>query len=667
MRRAGILLGCLCLSVWMGGARAVQAQISPGPLARAHEPLEGTLRCVSCHGVGGKDQMNALCLQCHKEVAWLVQQRRGFHARQPERRCASCHPDHAGRDFALIAWPGGDPLRFDHGLAGWALEGRHQRLPCAECHKPALRIGEAARLSPRQGAEPGWIGLERRCTACHEDVHRGALSRNCLTCHDQTHWKPAPGFDHAKTDYPLTGKHGEVACASCHRARPGGAPVFKPVAHRDCAACHRDPHGGRFSGSCSGCHVTTGFEVINRGHFDHARTRFPLRGRHASVACSACHDVPGLQGGGRNPPFATCAGCHADPHAGTATLAGAAVDCSACHDEAGFTVSTYTVARHARAKYPLEGRHRQVACLDCHRKRPAGVPAAQLGSAAILLRPAFASCRDCHGDDHGAQLAGRTDQGACSACHTVAGWRPTTFTTAAHARTRFALDARHAEVACRVCHGPNREGLPAFPAGVALGRAGVRFRLGELECASCHVDPHQGRFAARGERPVSGGCRACHSTRSFRPSSVDVAAHARYAFALDGAHRAVPCVGCHAELERPALRSSLVSVRWTGAPLRFTLRATSCQGCHDNPHGDQFADRRDKGRCESCHDTDAFRPAARFDHSRDTRFPLRGGHANVACARCHPTVAGPDRVPRIRYRPVPARCEACHGEGGRPA
>lgn len=665
MRHAGILLASLCLSAWMGGARPARAQISPGPLARAHEPLEGALRCVSCHGVGGKDQMNALCLQCHKEVAWLVQRRRGFHARQPDRRCASCHPDHAGRDFALIAWPGGDPLRFDHGLAGWALEGRHQRLRCAECHKPAFRIGEAARLSPRKGAEPGWIGLERRCTACHEDVHRGTLSRDCLTCHDQTRWKPAPGFDHAKTDYPLSGKHREVACASCHRARPGGAPVFKPVAHRDCSACHRDPHRGRFSGSCSGCHVTTGFKVIDRGHFDHARTRFPLRGRHASVSCSACHDVPGLRG--RNPPFATCAGCHADPHAGTATLAGAVVDCSACHDEAGFTVSTYTVARHARAKYPLEGRHRRVACLDCHRKRPAGVPAAQLGSAAILMRPAFGSCRDCHGDDHGGQLAGRADRGACSACHTVAGWRPATFTTAAHARTRFALDARHAEVTCRVCHGPSREGLPAFPAAAALGRAGVRFRLGELECASCHLDPHEGRFAARGERPVAGGCRACHSTRGFRPSTVDVAAHARYAFALDGAHRAVPCVGCHRELAHPALRSSLVSVRWTGAPLSFTVRATSCQGCHDNPHGDQFADRRNKGRCESCHDTNAFRPAARFDHSRDTKFPLRGGHANIACARCHPTVVGPDHARRIRYRPVPTRCEACHGEGGRPS
>jgi hypothetical protein len=664
VRRAGTRIACLWIVAWSGGARAARAQISPGPLAKAHQQLDGTLRCVNCHGVGGKDQMNAQCLQCHKEVAWLLQQRRGYHARQPDQRCASCHPDHAGRDFALIAWPGGDPLRFDHALAGWPLEGRHQALRCADCHKPAFRIGDAARLSPRKGAVPGWVGLERSCTTCHEDVHRGALRPNCLTCHDQTHWKPAPGFDHAKTDYPLTGRHQDVRCEACHKPRSDALPVFKPVAHGDCVACHADPHRGRFSGACSACHVTRGFRVIDRGHFDHDRTRFPLRGKHVSVACSACHDLPGQSG--RNPPFATCSGCHADPHAGTATLAGAGVDCSACHNETGFTVSTYTVARHQRAKYPLEGRHQQVACLDCHRKNPPGVPAAQLGSAAVLMRPAFAACQDCHRDDHGGQLAGRTDTGACSACHTPAAWRPSTFTVAAHAKTRFRLEGRHTEIACGACHGPNRTGLAPLPGRETLGRAGVRFRLGELECTSCHVDPHQGRFAAGGAHPVAGGCPACHTVRSYQPSTVDVAAHARYSFVLDGAHRAVPCVGCHVELKHGKTVSSLVGVQWTGAPLLFTVRASGCRGCHDNPHGDQFSARPDKGRCESCHATDAFRPASRFDHDRDTKFPLRGGHADVPCGRCHPTVEGADHTKRTRYRPVAGRCEACHGDGGRP-
>lgn len=587
------LAGCLWLLASLGGAGAARAQISPGPLARPHEGLEGTLRCVNCHGVRGKDEMNALCIQCHKEIAWLVQQRRGFHARQPERRCAECHPDHVGRDFALVSWPGGDPERFDHTLAGYPLDGRHGKVKCAGCHKPSFGIGEAARLTPRKGPGPGsgWIGLERRCSACHAD-----------------------------------------------------------------------PHRGRFRGACSDCHVTKGFHVIDNGRFDHAQTRFPLKGKHASVRCKDCHDSPGLKGR-KNPPFATCTACHADPHRGTATLAGAAVDCSACHTERAFQPASYTVAQHQRARYPLEGRHQQVACRDCHGRGPRGVPAARLDSARVLMRPAFGQCMDCHRDDHGGQLAGRPDKGACNACHTLAGWRPSTVTVAAHTVTRFRLEGRHTEVVCEACHGPKRPGLRPFAAAVTLGSAGVRFRLAELECVSCHLDPHQGRFAARGAHPVAGGCVACHSTQSYRPSTIGVAAHARYDFKLDGAHRAVPCVDCHAELKHVALRSSLVQERWTGAPMLFTTRTSTCQGCHETPHGDQFAARPDKGRCESCHDTETFRPASRFNHERDAQFALRGGHANISCTQCHPTVAGRDHTRRTRYRPVSRRCEACHGEG----
>ncbi len=609
--------------------------------------------------------MTSLCLQCHKEIPWLVQQGRGYHARRRGERCASCHPDHAGRAFSMISWPGGDVLRFDHAQAGWSLEGRHQTTKCADCHKTSYRVGAAATLSPRTGAAAGWVGLEQTCTACHQDVHRRALNQDCLTCHDQARWKPAPRFDHAKSAYPLTGKHVDVRCAACHKTATGDTvPVFKPVTHRDCLACHADPHRGRFTGACRDCHVTRGFQVIDRGNFDHNRTRYPLRGQHAGVTCAKCHDVPGLRT--KNPPFARCTDCHTDPHAGTATLAGVAVDCGSCHTVAGFKVAAFTVAQHGKTKYPLEGKHQRVPCVSCHVKNPPGVLAAQLGSARIQMRPAFARCVDCHRDDHGGQLTVRADNGECSACHDMAGWTPSTFTVAAHAATRFRIEGQHVEISCKACHGGKRTGLAPLPRTTTLGKAAVLFRLGELECVSCHVDPHQGRFAAGGAHPVPTGCLGCHTVRSYRPSTIDVAQHARYPFTLEGAHRAVPCVSCHGELRRPPAKSSLVLVRWTGAPLLFTSSAKGCQGCHDTPHGDQFANRRDRGRCESCHDPDAFAPASRFDHDRDTKFPLRGGHANVPCAKCHPQAVGPGNARMVRYRPVSARCESCHGDGVRP-
>jgi hypothetical protein len=644
--------------------RVARGQISPGPLAKPHAGLEGALRCANCHGGGGKEQMTVLCLECHKEIAWLIQQNRGYHARQKGERCASCHPDHAGRDFSLISWPGLDSLRFDHALAGWPLEGRHQTTKCADCHRPAFRVGAAVTLAPEQRTAPGWVGLEQGCVTCHRDVHRGSLDKNCLTCHDVQHWKPAPRFDHVKTDYPLTGKHADVRCAACHKTASGDSvPVFKPLAHRDCVSCHADPHRGRFTGACRDCHVTRGFRVIDRGNFDHNRTRYPLRGQHASVTCAKCHDVPGLKT--KNPPFAKCTDCHADPHAGTATLAGVAVDCGSCHTVDGFQVAAFTLAQHAKTKYPLEGKHQQVPCVSCHVKNPPGVPAVQLGSARIQMRPTFARCVDCHRDDHGGQLATRADKGECSACHQVAGWTPSTFTVAAHASTQFRIEGRHVEISCGACHGGKRTGLAPLPKAATLGKAAVLFRLGELECVSCHVDPHQGRFAERGAWPVRGGCLGCHSARDFRPSTIDVVAHSAYAFKLEGAHRAVPCVGCHEDLTYQPATSTLIQVRGTGAQLLFTTKAQGCAACHQTPHGDQFAGRPGGDKCESCHGLDGFSPAARFDHDRGTKLPLRGGHANVPCAKCHSEVAGPGNKRMILYRPVSARCESCHEDGVR--
>ena len=130
------------------------------------------------------------------------------------------------------------------------------------------------------------------------------------------------------------------------------------------------------------------------------------------------------------------------------------------------------------------------------------------------MRPAFARCTDCHADDHGGQLKAAANKGECSACHRVAGWTPSTFDSAAHARTRLALDGRHQEVDLRRLPRYHAH-QPAAAAGttVALGKANFLFKVNEVDCAACHVDPHQGRFAARGARPRSAGCLACHGTR----------------------------------------------------------------------------------------------------------------------------------------------------------
>jgi len=547
VRRVAILWVVLSAAGLSGGAGRVSAQISPGKLAQPHAELEGALRCAKCHS-GGRDALSRNCLACHEDIAWLIAQRRGYHAVPGRDDCASCHPDHAGEDFRLIAWPGGSPNAFAHDEAGWTLTGKHARTACGDCHTAKFRVSPAATKSVRRG-EAGWTGLETACASCHDDPHRSALGPRCESCHDAATWSTTPGFDHDRTRYALTGRHVKVDCDACHAARHLSLPTdgqgrriprYRPLPFAECSACHSDPHRGRLGAACSDCHLTTAFAALNRAGFDHDRTRYPLRGAHRQTACDRCHDFSGRPGARRGPPaFAACTDCHRDPHTGTATLAGKAVDCDACHSLAGFSPSTFTAARHATARYPLDGAHTTVRCASCHPR--------QRGS--TVMRPAFTRCIDCH-----------------------------------------------------------------------------------------RTDPHRG--------PAARDCNGCHAVAAFRPSTVDVATHAKFTFTLAGAHAAVACSACHAGMGRPG--------RAGGDTLSFSASQT-CAACHRSPHGAQFDARR--GGCAACHDERAWGPAVRFDHDRDARFTLAGAHARVACQRCHAAAAAPaDRV----YRPVPTKCEACH-------
>ena len=535
--------------------------------------------------------MTSHCLECHKEIAWLVDRNRGFHAGSAIRsqKCSDCHPDHAGREFNLIKWPTGDLKTFDHASTGWPLDGGHVKPACADCHKVKYRAGPAAKLSARQGADVGWVGLERDCVTCHEDVHHGNLGVTCTKCH-----------------------------------------------------------------------VTTSWKTINKSQFDHDKTKYPLRGKHAQVPCEKCHDFSKGKVGS-NPPFAKCTDCHKDDHAGTATLAGRMVDCSSCHTVDGWRPSTYTVALHRSAKYALEGKHEQVKCEECHVKHPPNVPPAQLGTAGVQMRPAFAQCTDCHADDHGGQLVRRTDKGACNACHTVKGFKPSTYTVAMHATLRLKLEGRHAEIECKACHGPQRPGLPALPSAQVLGHAGVALTLKEIDCASCHVDPHKGRFSA-GPRVKAKGCLACHDLRTFRPSTADIAAHAQFGFELEGAHRATPCAACHREIQAVVgKRSSLVEGGGGIPVMRFEAKH-GCADCHETPHGRQFATRKDGGKCDACHGVDTFSPATSFDHTRDASFSTKGAHEHVPCNQCHPRDPQGKTPNLLIYKPVSGKCESCHAK-----
>lgn len=551
---------------------AARAQLSPGPLSRAHADLEGVKNCLKCHGIKEK-AVDPQCLACHKEIAKLRETGRGFHARDGAGACATCHVEHGGLDFTVVEWAGDD--KFDHSTTGYVLDGKHASLECAKCHRADLRKSPVMTLRDGRMADGTWLGLENQCISCHQD-----------------------------------------------------------------------PHKDRFGSTCTQCHVTADWKQVTRTAFDHEKTRYPLRGKHREVDCAKCHK----NGYKDLPKFETCADCHQDPHKGEATLAGSAVDCAQCHRVEAFKPSTFDAPRHARARYALEGKHATVECIACHRPADKSTP--------FRFRVAFAQCADCHDDAHGGQLARRPDKGKCESCHDVKGFRPAHYTVAQHADTRFPLRGAHEKAECATCHGPKRANLPPLPDEKKIGKAGVLLHFQTMECIECHADPHRGKLGTTDDK-----CQSCHDPAAFSPSLVDPAAHAKYEFPLEGAHAAVPCFLCHKTLAAKHPETTLVGAAKSWPDWSFQEKEKSCHECHQEAHGGQFASRKAGSECSLCHGADAFRPADRFDHERDTKFSLKGAHAKVACKGCHGEGALPDGSRGAVYAGTPAACEACHVSG----
>lgn len=538
------------------GASLARAQVSPGDLAAPHAALDGTTRCFECHDANPtRDGLDARCLKCHREIAWLRDHHRALHARQAAKACASCHPDHGGRDFAMVAWDSGTAEKFDHRDAGWALAGRHATAKCRDCHKPAYQKSRGAALIRKKDRAASWLGLETTCVACHPDPHRGQIGVDCERCHRQDKWKPAPGFDHARSKYPLEGAHARVECAKCHtvprvtRVRDGKGhlvPQWKPLPHDSCETCHADLHAGRFTavfaGGCVHCHVVASWKTITPGAFSHDATRYPLRGLHAKVACEKCHD-PKRPWTAR-PKYARCDDCHADAHAGTATLRGRPADCAACHAVEGWRVVVYTAAAHAGSKYPLQGRHTAIACERCH-PALADSPAARKawGASRVVMRPAFDACVACHRDPH----KGRFEPGGarphvkrCGDCHGMDGFRPSRYDVVRHGESNYPLTGAHRATACQACH-EDLKALAAVPLADTTRSREVKLAVDKHACVDCHPDPHAAQFAHRKDH---GACDGCHDEVAYAPASRFV--HDRDSdYKLEGAHAKAPCAGCH--------------------------------------------------------------------------------------------------------------------------
>jgi hypothetical protein len=399
------------------------------------------------------------CAECH-DPGLLT-----FEARYPGRdrdSCAACHEDPHGGQFdtgpfaaeGCVACHGRErfePHRFDvdlHARTALPLEGSHLEADCEACHEVA-HAGE-----PRL-----FRGTSDQCASCHGDAHTGFFDSrtaemeavqhgDCARCHDATSFDAVDrdGFDHGRwTGFPLGGSHLVEGCESCHvpgalgdgpdafgaeplnepprrfgrvdpqfgdlHALHGGSANGGSGVGLACAACHADPHEGRFDGpglpalfaereGCARCHTDTSFRDLSLG-FDHGLwTGFPLDGAHGAANCSDCHAPlrPATEAGRTWAPAAgpNCADCHQDPHGGQfdvpSAVAGAPAqaDCAKCHGD----TSSFAKLRFRHnwdSRFKLDETHAALDCAQCHSVEPIG------GVPMVRYAPLGTECTDCHG------------------------------------------------------------------------------------------------------------------------------------------------------------------------------------------------------------------------------------------------------------------------------
>ena len=620
--RRGIAAAAVLLGFW--GATA-HAQMSPGDLSQAHKDLEGPLKCVSCHAFGaGAAQLK--CLDCHEEIRRRLEEKRGYHARvvkgtlkQASQDCARCHAEHNGRQHQLVRWRT-PKARFDHKEAGWALEGKHAPLACEKCHNASKISPEDKATLKRSDLGKSYLGLSQKCTNCHVDEHHNDLGANCLRCHNQETWKAPPGFSHDKSAYTLTGLHQKVGCEKCHKRMPpqGGHVQYKNFGFFEtCKSCHKDPHGGSFAGDCQRCHSTNGWKPARpaEGGFDHGKTEYPLKGKHAAVECKKCHKTENFKA---KVPHERCIDCHKDQHNGQ-FLKRDGGECGACHTETGWKPASFTAKDHAKTRYPLLGKHATVACAECHKGT----------GAATNYHPEFVSCRNCHADRHRGQFAAAPHENRCERCHAEQSWKQARYTPADHLKSKMPLTGAHVAVSCVECH--QRAANPEE----------TKFRFGSTRCAECHETPH-GTLAEK-----FGSCENCHTTRRWKETGPFD--HSTTGFALTGKHRGATCTGCH----KPEI---------PGGRKLITFRGTTqqCGACHADVHEGQFQTATErKPDCGRCHTTSNWNPTG-FDHQKHSTFSLAGAHELVPCWMCHANRREVGTRKIVIYRGTPKKCEECH-------
>jgi len=160
-------------------------------------------------------------------------------------------------------------------------------------------------------------------------------------------------------------------------------------------------------------------------------------------------------------------------------------------------------------------------------------------------------------------------------------------------------------------------------------------------CEGCHKDIAadlvvKRGFHGRNPQVAIKGCKGCHLEHGGRDAHItrldrQSFDHDVTDYPLTGQHAKTACEGCH----KPNLK--------------FRAAPRACIGCHraKDVHKGSLGE-----GCAACHDTSKWKDST-FNHDRETKFPLTGGHAKVECQGCHKG--------EPKSHPTPIDCVSCHG------
>jgi hypothetical protein len=226
-------------------------------------------------------------------------------------------------------------------------------------------------------------------------------------------------------------------------------------------------------------------------------------------------------------------------------------------------------------------------------------------------------CRDCHKKIdadirqkrgfHGMGKAGDAD---CNHCHTDHKGRDADIIqmeaeTFNHDDTDYPLKGAHEIVGCPACH-----------------VTGKKYREALSNCVGCHDEEdtraHEGRLGDE--------CEDCHDERGWMSQKFE---HNATDYALLDKHADVDCNSCH------------VNQQYKDIP-------GECHMCHrlNDVHAGRYG-----LKCKECH-SEAGWNRTRFDHGRDTEYPLNGKHREVKCDVCH--------TGQLREERLDTECISCH-------